>query len=72
MQVILIFNHLAKTIPTQVVTGLIVGLVVGLVGFFALVGGLIAAIVIAKSKSARANKPIGRATAISRAPQDAL
>ncbi len=56
-------------------TGLIVGLVVGLVAFFALVGGLIAAIFFIKSKSASSgalNKSVGRATAMSQAPQNAL
>ncbi|CAF3538426.1 unnamed protein product [Adineta steineri] len=57
-------------------TGLIVGLVLGLVAFLVLIGGLIVALVIVKARSARnvgaTSKPVGRATAISQAPQSAL
>ncbi|CAF0804346.1 unnamed protein product [Rotaria sordida] len=57
-------------------TGLIVGLVLGLIGFFALIGGLIAAMVVVKARAASnaavMNKPIIRATAMSQAPHDSL
>jgi hypothetical protein len=53
-------------------TGLIVGLVVGLVGFAALIGGLIAAFVIVKSKNAAAKKPIGRAAVVGHGTESSL
>ncbi|CAF0876824.1 unnamed protein product [Rotaria sp. Silwood1] len=57
-------------------TGLIVGLVLGLVGFFALVGGFIAAIVVLKARAASnatvTNKPVVRTMAMSQAPPDSL
>ena len=56
-------------------TGLIVGVVLGSVGFLALVGGIIAAIVIKKGRMASAAalaKPVGRATVISQAPPKSL
>lgn len=55
-------------------TGLIVGLVVGLVGFFALVGGLVAAYFIWKRQVARAamKKSVSRSAPSGRGPGDSL
>ena len=56
-------------------TGLIVGVVLGSVAFLALVGGIIAAIVVTKARSAGAaasSKPVSRASAIGQAPPNSL
>lgn len=53
-------------------TGLIIALVIGLTAFVVIVGIAITAVIVKAKRSAALRKPIGRAMAMSQAPQDAL